>query len=130
MQLVAQEVSLFPETPYVTSILAELNRWFSLQCFVDRCLSFCTFVLAIALCIILRFTASTFPFRDFQAFLNKTLNTNQLINITDQAIINKIPKMHLALIQIKLLFYSISIYRKECFHILKPIINFYMSGYM
>ena len=31
-------------------------------CFVDRCLSFCTFLLAIVLSVLLRFTASDYLF--------------------------------------------------------------------
>ena len=38
-------------------------------CFVDRCLSFCTFSLAIVLSV-LRYTDSDYPFGIFKLFLN------------------------------------------------------------
>jgi hypothetical protein len=37
-------------------------------CFVDRCLSFCTFVLAIVLSVLLRYTDSDYPFGIFKLF--------------------------------------------------------------
>ena len=39
-------------------------------CFVDRCLSFCTFYLAIVLPVLLRYTDSDYPFGIFKLFLS------------------------------------------------------------
>ena len=44
-------------------------------CFVDYCLSFCTFSLAIVLFVLLRFTDSDYPFGIFKLIL-PTLDTN------------------------------------------------------
>ena len=41
-------------------------------CFVDRCLSFCTFLLAIVLSVFLRFTDSDYPFGIFKLFICHT----------------------------------------------------------
>ena len=41
-------------------------------CFVDRCLSFCTFFLAIVLSILLRYTDYDYPFGIFKLFLQYT----------------------------------------------------------
>ena len=38
-------------------------------CFVDRCLSFCTFLLAIVLSVLFRYTDSDYPFGIFMLFL-------------------------------------------------------------
>jgi len=38
-------------------------------CFVDRCLSFCTFFLAIVLSVLLRYRDSDYPFGIFKLFL-------------------------------------------------------------
>ena len=38
-------------------------------CFVDRCLSFCTFIVAIVLSVHLRYTNSDYPFGIFKLFL-------------------------------------------------------------
>jgi hypothetical protein len=40
-------------------------------CFVDRCLSFCTFLLDIVLSVLLRYTDSDYPFGIFKLFLLK-----------------------------------------------------------
>ena len=40
-------------------------------CFVDRCLSFCPFVLAIVFSVLLRFTDSDYPFGIFKLYLSK-----------------------------------------------------------
>ena len=40
-------------------------------CFVDRCLSFCTFFLAIVLSVLLRYTVSDCPFGIFKLFLHQ-----------------------------------------------------------
>jgi hypothetical protein len=40
-------------------------------CFVDRCLSFCTFLLAIVLSVLLQYTDSDYPFGIFKFFLLK-----------------------------------------------------------
>ena len=39
-------------------------------CFVDRCLSFCTFSLVIVLSVLLRYTDSDCPFGIFKLFLH------------------------------------------------------------
>jgi hypothetical protein len=38
-------------------------------CFVDRCLSFCTFLFATVLSVLLRYTDSDYPFGIFKLFL-------------------------------------------------------------
>jgi hypothetical protein len=38
-------------------------------CFVDRCLSFCSFLLAIVLSVLLQFTVSYYPFDICKLFL-------------------------------------------------------------
>ena len=54
-------------------------------CFVDRCLSFCTFLLAIALSVLLRYTDSHCPFGIFKLFLSKVyeslLSTEQITKV-------------------------------------------------
>jgi len=45
-------------------------------CFVDRCLSFCTFFLAIVLTVLLRYTDSDCPFGIFKIFLHKSKKRN------------------------------------------------------
>jgi len=45
------------------------NLLFSVQCFVDRCLSFVLFLLAIILSVLLRLTASNNRFGIFKLFL-------------------------------------------------------------
>jgi hypothetical protein len=42
-------------------------------CFVDRCLSFCSFLLAVALYVLLRYTDSDYPFDIFKLFFATTL---------------------------------------------------------
>jgi hypothetical protein len=42
-------------------------------CFVDRCLSFCPFLLAIVLSVLLRYTDSDYPFDIFKLFFATTL---------------------------------------------------------
>ena len=44
--------------------------------FVDRCLSFCHFLLAIVLSVLLRFTDSDYPFGIFKLFLNCLIDPN------------------------------------------------------
>ena len=47
-------------------------------CFVDRCLSFCTFRLVIALSVLLRFTDSGYLYVIFKLFLQNLLHLNYL----------------------------------------------------
>ena len=50
-------------------------------CFVDRCLSFCTFLLVIVLSILLRLTDSDYPFGIFKLFFyNKTIRHQYTIS--------------------------------------------------
>jgi hypothetical protein len=48
-------------------------------CFVDRCLSFCTFFWAIVLSVLLRYTDSDYPFGIFKLFL--TLHEQYFLHI-------------------------------------------------
>jgi hypothetical protein len=50
-------------------------------CFVGHCLSFCTFLLAIALSVLLRYTDSDYPFGIFKLLLHMKIHRNQIINI-------------------------------------------------
>jgi len=51
-------------------------------CFVDRCLSFCTFfLLAIVLSVLLRYTDSEYPFSIFKLFLPHVYIDCVMINI-------------------------------------------------
>ena len=68
-------------SPLVFSWFVQLNLQFSVQCCVDHCLSVCSFCvgycivcpssLVIALSVLLRFTASDYPFGIFKRFLNR-----------------------------------------------------------
>ena len=51
-------------------------------CFVGHCLSFCTFLLAIVLSVLLRYTDSDFPFGIFKLLLHMKIHRNQIINIS------------------------------------------------
>jgi hypothetical protein len=51
-------------------------------CFVGHCLSFCTFLLAIALSVLLRYTDSDYPFGIFKLLLHMKIHRNQIINIS------------------------------------------------
>ena len=51
-------------------------------CFVGHCLFFCTFLLAIALSVLLRYTDSDYPFGIFKLFLHMKIHRNQIINIS------------------------------------------------
>ena len=46
-------------------------------CFVDRCLSFCNFLLAIVLSVLLRFTDSDYHFGIFKFYLETNLSKEQ-----------------------------------------------------
>ena len=59
-------------TPIISGVGVGVTRSFVLcVCFVDRCLSFCTFFLAIVLSVGLRFTDSDCPFWYLQTLLDK-----------------------------------------------------------
>jgi hypothetical protein len=49
-------------------------------CFVNRCLSFCTFLLANVLSVLLRYTDSDYPFGIFKLFLESTYPLFRLIS--------------------------------------------------
>ena len=51
-------------------------------CFVGHCLSFCTFLLAITLSVLLRYTDSDYPFGIFKLLLHMKIHRNQIINIS------------------------------------------------
>jgi hypothetical protein len=75
MSLVEQEMPTFPEHMSSPSVLVGfvfVTRSLVLcVCFVDRCLSFCTFfLLAIVLSVLLRYTDSDYPFCIFKLFLD------------------------------------------------------------
>ena len=70
MPLVEQE--LLPEHRSLSSVFSGVRVTRSLVlyvCFVDPCLSFCTFFLAIVLSILLRYTDFDCPFGIFKPFL-------------------------------------------------------------
>ena len=71
--LVEQELPTLPEhlsSPPVFSGVRVTRSLVLYVCFVDRCLSFCTFFLAIVLSVLLRYTDSDCPFGIFKLFLN------------------------------------------------------------
>ena len=47
-----------------------VNLWFSVKCFVDHCLSFCSFLVTIVLSAIRRFTYSDYFFGFFKLFMH------------------------------------------------------------
>jgi hypothetical protein len=51
-------------------------------CIVGHCLSFCTFLLAIVLSVLLRYTDSDFPFGIFKLLLHMKIHRNQIINLS------------------------------------------------
>jgi hypothetical protein len=50
-------------------------------CFVDRCLSFCSFLLAIVLSILLQYTNSNYPFGIFNLFFCTFMKRNYTTNV-------------------------------------------------
>jgi len=71
--LVEQELPTLPEhlsSPPVFSGVRVTRSLVVYVCFVDRCLSFCTFFLVIVLSVLLRFTDSVYPFGIFKLFLH------------------------------------------------------------
>ena len=72
MSPVEQELLTLPEHPSLLPVISGVRVTRSLVlyvCFVDRCLSFCAFVLAIVLSVLLRNTASDYPIGIFKLFL-------------------------------------------------------------
>ena len=72
MPLVEQELLTLPEHLRSPPVFSEVRvtRFLVLcVCFVDRCLSFCTFFLAIALSVLLRYTDSDYRSGIFKLFL-------------------------------------------------------------
>ena len=70
--LVEQELLTIPEnlsSPPVFSGVRVTRSLVLYVCFVDRCLSFCTFLLAIVLSVLLRYTDSHCPFGIFKTLL-------------------------------------------------------------
>jgi hypothetical protein len=70
--LVEQELLTLPEHMSSTSVFTGVRVTRSLVlyvCFLDRCLFFCTFVLAIVLSVLLRYTDSDCPFDIFNSSL-------------------------------------------------------------
>jgi hypothetical protein len=70
---VEQELSTFPEhlnSPQVFSGVRVTRSLVLYVCFVDRCLSFCTFPEAIVLSVLLRYTYSDYPFVIFKSSFN------------------------------------------------------------
>ena len=59
-----------PSSPRRFVGLVMLDLQFSVLCFVDRCLVFCPFHLAIVLSVLLRVTNSDYPFGIVKLFLN------------------------------------------------------------
>ena len=59
-----QELETLPEHMSVPPL-------FSVKCFVDRCLSLCTLRLVIVFSVLLRFTASDYPFGILKPFLKQ-----------------------------------------------------------
>ena len=71
MSLVEQELLTLPEHLRSSPGLSGVRVTRSLVlyvCFVDCCLSFCTFLLAIVLSVLLRYTDSDYPFGIFKVF--------------------------------------------------------------
>ena len=71
--LVEQELLTLPEhlsSPLVFSEVRVTRSLVLYVCFVDRCLSICTFPLAIVLSVLLRYTDSDCPFGIFKLFLH------------------------------------------------------------
>jgi len=72
VSLVEQELLTLPEHLTPPPVFSEVRVTRSLVlyvCFVDRCLSFCTFfLLTIVLSVLLRYTDSDYPFGIFKLF--------------------------------------------------------------
>jgi hypothetical protein len=72
VSLVEQELLTLPDhlgSPSVFSGVRATRSLFLYVCFADLCLSFCTFLLAIILSVLLRYTDSDYPFGIFKLFL-------------------------------------------------------------
>ena len=71
VSLVEQELLTLPEHLSSLPVFSGVRVTRSLVlyvCFVDRCLSFCTFLFAIVLSVLLRYTDSDYPFGIFKLF--------------------------------------------------------------
>jgi hypothetical protein len=69
MPLVEQELLTLPENMSSHPVLSVTRSLVLCVCFVDRCLSFCTFLLAIVLSVLLRYTDSDYSFGILKLFL-------------------------------------------------------------
>ena len=77
MSLVEKELLTLPEhmsSPPVFSGVCVTPSLVLYVCFVDRCLSLCTFSFVIVLSV-LRFTDSDYPFGIFKLFLPKSMDS-------------------------------------------------------
>jgi hypothetical protein len=89
VSLVEQELPTLPQhlsSPPVFSGVRVTRSLVLYVCFVDRCLSFCTFLLAIVLSVLLRYTDSDYPFGIFKLFLSLLKNwwlKLRILNIDD-----------------------------------------------
>ena len=86
MPLVEQELLSLPEhlsSPPVFSGVRDTRSLVLYVCFVDRCLSFVLFLLAIVLSVLLRYTDSDFPFGIFKLFFTNITDVEQgIIDVT------------------------------------------------
>ena len=73
LPLVEQERPTLPEHPRLSGVGVPRSLVLCV-CFVDRCLSFCIFLLAIVLSVLLRYTDSDYPFGIFKLFLRVSPN--------------------------------------------------------
>jgi hypothetical protein len=81
--LVEQELLTLPvhlSSPPVFSGVRVTRSLVLYVCFVDHCLSFCTFLLAIVLSVLLQYTDSDYPFGIFKLFLALSLVTFRHLN--------------------------------------------------
>ena len=72
VSLVEQELLTLPEHPSSPPVFSRVRVTRSLVlyvCFVDRCLSFCTFTFGIVFSVLLRYTDSDCPFGIFKLYL-------------------------------------------------------------
>jgi len=84
--LVEQELLSLPENLSSPPVFSGVRVTRSLDlyvCFVDRCLSFCTFFLAIVLSVLLRYTDSDYTFGIFKLFCHG-MSTQSLIDYSHE----------------------------------------------
>jgi hypothetical protein len=62
--------------------LVSSSSSYSYVCFVDRCLSFCTFSFGIVLSVLHRYTDSDCPFGIFKLFFDITMKTSDVPQVT------------------------------------------------